>query len=149
MNLNDFYDNKIEMSTVFVLKPIIDVLYNEVSEYKKEIERLNKIIEELREHKTHKKVEIEIKKNEIIDLTDSDEEFDDEQYAKQAEAPPASSPICERDQVENQKNISENLNSNNDDIKNVKMIGGKEKKEYMKDYQRTYRKKQKEMRAEN
>lgn len=140
------------MSTVFVLKPIIDVLYNEVTEYKKEIERLNKIIEELREHKTHKKVEkveVEVKKNEIIDLTDSDEEFNDEQYAKQAEAPPASSPICDRDQVEDQKNIIENSTLNNDDVKNVKMIGGKEKKEYMKEYQRTYRKKQKEMRAEN
>ncbi len=140
------------MSTVFVLKPIIDVLYNEVSEYKKEIERLNKIIEELRGSKTHKKVEkveVEVKKNEIIDLTESDEEFDDGQYAKQAEAPPASSPICDRDQVENQKNISENSTFNNDDIKNVKMIGGKDKKEYMKEYQRTYRKKQKELRAES
>ncbi len=140
------------MSTVFVLKPIIDVLYNEVSEYKKEIERLNKIIEELRGSKTHKKVEkveVEVKKNEIIDLSESDEEFDDEKYAKQAEAPPASSPICDRDQVENQKNISESSTSNNEDVKNVKMIGGKDKKEYMKEYQRTYRKKQKELRAKS
>ncbi len=140
------------MSTVFVLKPIIDVLYNEVSEYKKEIERLNKIIEELRGSKTHKKVEkveVEVKKNEIIDLSESDEEFDDEKYAKQAEAPPASSPICDRDQVENQKNISESSTSNNEDVKNVKMIGGKDKKEYMKEYQRTYRKKQKELHAES
>lgn len=139
------------MSTVFVLKPIIDVLYNEVNEYKKEIERLNKIIEELREYKTHKKiekVEVEIKKNEIIDLMDSDEEFDDDKYTKQAEAPPASSPISDREQVENQKNNNENLTSNNEDIKNVKMIGGKEKKEYMKEYHRNYRKKQKELHAE-
>ena len=139
------------MSTVFVLKPIIDVLYNEVNEYKKEIERLNKIIEGLREHKTHKKVEkveVEVKKNEIIDLVDSDEEFDDEQYAKQAEAPPASSPICDRDQVENQKNINETSTSYNEEVKNVKMIGGKEKKEYMKEYHRSYRKKQKELHAE-
>jgi hypothetical protein len=140
------------MSTVFVLKPIIDVLYNEVSEYKKEIERLNKIIEELRGSKTHKKVEkveVEVKKNEIIDLSESDEEFDDEKYAKQAEAPPASSPASDRDQVENQKNIIESSTSNNEDVKNVKMIGGKDKKEYMKEYQRTYRKKQKELRAES
>lgn len=139
------------MSTVFVLKPIIDVLYNEVNEYKREIERLNKIIEELREHKTSKKVEkveVEIKKNEIIDLIDSDEEIDDEQCAKQAEAPPASSPICDRDQVENQKNISENATLNNDGVKNVKMIAGKDKKEYMKEYQRSYRKKQKKLHAE-
>ncbi len=140
------------MSTVFVLKPIIDVLYNEVSEYKKEIESLNKIIEELRGSKTHKKVEkveVEVKKNEIIDLSESDEEFDDEKYAKQAEAPPASSPASDRDQVENQKNIIESSTSNNEDVKNVKMIGGKDKKEYMKEYQRTYRKKQKELRAES
>lgn len=150
-NLNDFYDNKVEMSTVFVLKPIIDVLYNEVNEYKKEIERLNKIIEELREHKTHKKVkkvDVEVKKNEIIDLVDSDEEFDDEQYAKQAEASPASLPISDREQLENQKNNNETATSKTDDVKNVKMIGGKEKKEYMKEYHRSYRKKQKEVYAE-
>jgi hypothetical protein len=140
------------MSTVFVLKPIIDVLYNEVNEYKKEIDRLNKIIEELKGLKTHKKIEVievEQKKNEVIDLTDSDNDSNDEKYAKTAVAPPASSPICDRDQVENQKNINEIHTSNNGDIKNIKMIAGKDKKEYMKEYQRTYRKKQKELRAES
>jgi DNA-directed RNA polymerase alpha subunit len=141
------------MSTVFVLKPIIDVLYNEVNEYKKEIERLNKIIDELKGRKFHKKVEVievESKKNEIIDLTDSDyDSDDDEKYAKQAEAPPASSPVYECEQEENKNNNNENVSSSNDDIKKVKMIGGKEKKEYMKEYQRTYRKKQKELRAES
>jgi DNA-directed RNA polymerase alpha subunit len=141
------------MSTVFVLKPIIDVLYNEVNEYKKEIERLNKIIDELKGRKFHKKVEVievESKKNEIIDLTDSDyDSDDDEKYAKLAEAPPASSPVYECEQEENKNNNNENVSSSNDDIKKVKMIGGKEKKEYMKEYQRTYRKKQKELRAES
>jgi TolA-binding protein len=132
------------MSTVFVLKPIIDVLYNEVNEYKKEIERLNKIIDELRGRKTDVKQQINVKKkqeNEAIELSDSE---DDEAFAKEAEAPPMSAANPVVIQVEKQNENSENSTLLQEDDKNVKLIGGKDKKEYMKEYQRTYRKKQKE-----
>lgn len=132
------------MSTVFVLKPIIDVLYNEVNEYKKEIERLNKIIDELRERKTDVKQVTNVQKkqvNEVIEISDSE---DDEAFAKEAEAPPTSAANLVLTQVENQTENNENHTSIQEDEKNVKLIGGKDKKEYMKEYQRTYRKKQKE-----
>lgn len=132
------------MSTVFVLKPIIDVLYNEVNEYKKEIERLNKIIDDLRERKTDVKQTNNLQKkkvNEVIQSIDSD---DDEAFAKAAEAPPTSAATPILIQVENQNEDNKNSTSIEEGDKDVKIIAGKDKKEYMKEYQRTYRKKQKE-----
>jgi hypothetical protein len=140
------------MSTVFILKPIIDVLYEEVNEYKKEIERLNKIIDELKNRKTdtevNRKVSTRAKNNvkpvkevQIYEISDSE---DDEIFAKEAEAPPTSSPATVIGQVEKHEEPKENVTINNDDVKNVKMINGKNAKEYMKEYQRNYRKKQKE-----
>lgn len=134
------------MSTVFVLKPIIDVLYEEVNEYKKEIARLNKIIDELRERKTVKEFDKEmvnlIKNNEIdvnVEYITECNNEDDEAFAKEAEAPPTSHIVHEH--VEKQHDTNYICIS---DDKTVKMINGKDKKEYMKEYQRTYRKKQKE-----
>jgi hypothetical protein len=132
------------MSTVFVLKPIIDVLYNEVNEYKKEIERLNKIIDELRDRKTDVKQAPNMQNkqiNEVIELSDSE---DDEDFAKAAEAPPMSVTNVVLTQVENQNEENIICSLSQDDNKSIKLIGGKDKKEYMKEYQRTYRKKQKE-----
>lgn len=126
------------------MKPIIDVLYNEVNEYKKEIDRLNKIIDELRERKTDVKQVTNLEKkqvNEVIELSDSE---DDEAFAKAAEAPPTSAANPELIQVEKQNDDDENCSLTQEDDKNIKLIGGKDKKEYMKEYQRTYRKKQKE-----
>jgi hypothetical protein len=140
------------MCTVFILKPIIDVLYEEVNGYKKEIERLNKIIDELKKRKTdtevNRKVPTRAKNNvkpvkevQIYEISDSE---DDEIFAKEAEAPPTSSLATVLTQVENQNENTKNDSLVQEDEKNVKMIGGKNKKEYMKEYQRTYRKKQKE-----
>jgi hypothetical protein len=135
------------MSTVFVLKPIIDVLYEEVNQYKKEIERLNKIISDLTERKTSvKHVNVLTKNvkdaNEVVELSDDE----DDTLANLAEAPPSSSPAQPilLTHVENQ---NENINiptMTQEESKVVKLIAGKDKKEYMKEYQRTYRKKQKE-----
>jgi hypothetical protein len=140
------------MSTVFILKPIIDVLYEEVNEYKKEIERLNKIIDELKNRKTdtemNRKVPTRDKHNvksvkevQIYEISDSE---DDEIFAKEAEAPPTSSPANVLIQVEKQNETNEKCTLLQEEDKNVKMIGGKNKKDYMKEYQRNYRKKQKE-----
>ena len=140
------------MSTVFILKPIVDVLYDEVNEYKKEIERLNKIIDELKNRKTDTEVNMKlptrarnnikpVKEVQIYEISDSE---DDEIFAKEAEAPPTSSPASVLTQVEKQNENNEKCTLIQEDDKNVKMIAGKNKKEYMKEYQRTYRKKQKE-----
>ena len=82
-----------------------------------------------------------LKEVQIYEISDSE---DDEIFAKEAEAPPTSSPANVLIQVEKQNEIDEKCTLVQEDEKNVKMIGGKNKKEYMKEYQRTYRKKQKE-----
>lgn len=140
------------MSTVFILKPIIDVLYEEVNEYKKEIERLNKIIDELKNRKTDTDVNMKmpirarnsvkpIKEVQLYEISDSE---DDEIFSKEAEAPPTSSPATVVTQVEKQNETNDLYALIQVDEKNIKLIGGKNKKEYMKEYQRNYRKKQKE-----
>ncbi len=138
------------MSTVFILKPIIDVLYNEVNEYKKEIERLNKIIDEMKKRKTYKDFDNAIIKSIVngtigvnIEQYCDINENDDNIYAKEAEAPPTSQPTVQV-QVEKQNNTNENDTILQEDTEIIKTIGGKNKKEYMKEYQRNYRKKQKE-----
>jgi hypothetical protein len=130
------------MNTILVLKPIIDALYDEMKEYK---EKTDKRIKEL-------EVELSVFRNKrkrpevaqsVVVIDDSD---DDEAFAKAALAPPASSlaPATVVAQVEIKKENTENLTTTKEDVKSVKMIGGKDAKEYMKEYQRTYRKKQKE-----
>jgi hypothetical protein len=146
------------MSTVFVLKPIIDVLYEEVSQYKNEIERLKKIISEQNEIIERKTAEASVKPVNIVEKSvkavengvNIIGERDDDAYAALAEAPPASSPPqVLLEQVENQNEIIENHTSTQEDSKVVKLIGGKDKKEYMKEYHRNYRKKQKENQQKN
>jgi len=130
------------MNTILVLKPIIDALYDEMKEYK---EKTDKRIKEL-------EVELSVFRNKrkrpevaqsVVVIDDSD---DDEAFAKAALAPPASSlaPATVVAQVEIKKENTENPTTAKEDVKSVKMIGGKDAKEYMKEYQRTYRKKQKE-----
>jgi hypothetical protein len=131
------------MNTILVLKPIIDALYDEMKEYK---EKTDKRIKEL-------EVELSVFRNKrkrpevahsVAVIDDSD---DDEAFAKAALAPPASSlaPATVVAQVEIKKENTENPTTTKEDVKSVKMIGGKDAKEYMKEYQRTYRKKQKDI----
>jgi hypothetical protein len=140
------------MSTVFVLKPIIDVLYEEVSQYKKEIERLNKIISELTERKTNVKTVRVVPKTvkEEINEEEDYEDVDEDSLAELAAAPPSSSQETSLlEQVENQNKIIEKPTTVQEESKTVKLIAGKDKKEYMKEYHRNYRKKQKEIQQKN
>lgn len=140
------------MSTIFVLKPIIDVLYQEVSEYKKEIERLNKIISELTaERKTSVKT-VSISDNTVSNVLKNTKkvanevvEINEEALATLAEAPPSSSPDPLLNQEENIDEEEQIPTIVQEEKKIVKLIAGKDKKEYMKEYHRNYRKKQKEM----
>lgn len=128
------------MSTIFVLKPIIDALYNEMKEYEEKTEKRIKELEaELAALKSKRKRPT-VAQN-IVVLEDSD----DEAFAKAAEAPPTSSPASVLAQVEKQVEIKDNTATSVEDVKNVKMINGKNAKDYMKEYQRNYRKKQKDI----
>lgn len=127
------------MNTILVLKPIIDALYNEMKEYKERSDKRIKELEtELSMLKQQKKQQSSIP---IVIESDSD---DDDAFIETAMAPPASSPTSVLTQVEIKNENSQNNTTHQDEIKSVKMIGGKDAKEYMKEYQRSYRKKQKE-----
>jgi hypothetical protein len=127
------------MNTILVLKPIIDALYNEMKEYKEKTDKRIEDLElELAVFRSKRKRPVMAQNVVVID------DSDDEAYAKAAEAPPTSSPESVLAQVENKKEVVENATTVKEDVKTVKMIGGKDAKEYMKEYQRSYRKKQKE-----
>lgn len=128
------------MNTILILKPIIDALYDEMKEYKDKTDKRIKELEvELSLFRNKRKRPLVAENVVVIDESD-----DDDAFAEVARAPPASSPAPVVTQVEtkNENNVISTMQQ--DDVKNVKMIGGKDAKEYMKEYQRTYRKKQKE-----
>ena len=127
------------MNTILVLKPIIDALYDEMKEYK---EKTDKRIKELEAELAvfHNKRKRPVVAQNVVVIDDDD----DEAFAEAARAPPASSPAPVVVQVETKKETIEDTTNDKEDVKNIKMIGGKDAKEYMKEYQRTYRKKLKE-----
>jgi hypothetical protein len=120
------------MNTILILKPIIDALYDEMKYYQ---ERTDKRIQWLEGQLTQYKNKESYDKfvNEVTNDID-----DDDAYAEAALAPPAAVV-----QVEIKNELEKNTSAPEEDTKTVKMIGGKDAKEYMKEYQRTYRKKQK------
>ena len=129
------------MNTILVLKPIIDALYDEMKEYK---EKTDKRIKELENELAVLRIQRKrpTVAPSVVTIEDSDDD-NDEVYAEVALAPPASSLAPALAQVEIKKDIKQISSTEQEDIKNVKMIGGKDAKEYMKEYQRSYRKKQK------
>ena len=130
------------MNTILILKPIIDALYDEMKDYKDKTDKRIKELEvELSVFRNKRKRPLVAENVVVIDESDDD---DDEAFAEAARAPPASSPATVLVQVETKKENIEYNTNDKEDVKNIKMIGGKDAKEYMKEYQRSYRKKQKE-----
>ena len=134
------YKYKME-SSVFMLKHIVDKFYEDAMIYKERIDSLEKKVKQLEEDNAKlvsqsKKVE---KKVEVVTLVDSD----DDVYANDALAPPAAAlaPIKEEKQVV----IVENSTVLQEESKNIVVNVDKDRKEYMKEYQRNYRKKRKEI----
>lgn len=122
------------MNTILILKPIIDALYEEMRLYQERTDRRIQWLEgQLTQYKNKESYESFIKEMKSTD------DINDDDYAEAALAPPAAVV-----QVENKTEIRENTTTTQEDTKTVRMIGGKDAKEYMKEYQRSYRKKQKE-----
>lgn len=129
------------MSSIFVLKPIIDVLYDEMNEYKQQIVMLTNTIKRLEsENNQLRRNRGKEVRNEVVEV----ESEDDENFAEAAAAPPASSPAGPVVQEEKQVKSDENVRITKEEGKQVRIINGKDAREYMKEYQRSYRKKQKE-----
>lgn len=126
------------MSSILILKPIIDLLYEEVKDYK---DKMDKRVKELEAEVATLKVQRKrpVVASNVVVLDESD---DDEAFAEAALAGLAPEPVTKQVEIKNE--IKENTNTSQEDTKSVKMIGGKDAKEYMKEYQRSYRKKQKE-----
>lgn len=130
------------MNSILILKPIIDMLYDDMKEYKDKTEkRIKELEEELASLRIRRKRPM-VAQNVVV-VEDSD--VDDEAFAEAAQAPPTSSLAPVLIQVEKQTENSEKQTLPQEDTKTVKMIGGKDAKEYMKEYQRSYRKKQKDI----
>jgi hypothetical protein len=125
-------------SSVFMIKPIVDKFYEEANIYKERIRELEKKVESLSKALAQS-VTAKKKKNEVVTIEDSD----DDVYANEALAPPASSlaPVKEEKQVV----IVENTTTAQEDNKQVNVDLAKDRKAYMKEYQRNYRKKQKDI----
>lgn len=129
------------MASILILKPIIDVLYEEMKEYKDKtdmrIRDLENEVKLLRSQKPHEPV-----LNNVVII---DDDIDDDIYEEEAMAPPTSSPATVVEQVEIKEEKEEKHTTTQEDIKTIEMIKGKDRKEYMKEYQRNYRKKQKNL----
>jgi hypothetical protein len=132
------YKYKME-SSVFMIKPIVDKFYEEANIYKQRIKELEKKVESLSKALAQS-VTAKKKKNEVVTIEDSD---NDEDYAEEALAPSASSlaPVKEEKTI----TIGENSTTPQEDNKQVNVELTKDRKAYMKEYQRNYRKKQKDI----
>ncbi len=126
-------------SSVFMIKPIVDKFYEEANIYKQRIKELEKKVESLSKALAQS-VTAKKKKNEVVTIEDSD---NDEDYAEEALAPSASSlaPVKEEKTI----TIGENSTTPQEDNKQVNVELTKDRKAYMKEYQRNYRKKQKDI----
>lgn len=128
------------MTSILILKPIIDVLYEEMKEYKEKTDkRIRELENEVKLLRSQKCQEPVLKNVVIVD------DIDDDIYEEEALAPPTSSPATVLEQVEIKEEKDEKPSTAQEDIKTIEMIKGKDRKEYMKEYQRNYRKKQKNL----
>jgi hypothetical protein len=143
------------MNSIFVLKPILDLIYEDAKRDKEEIEALKKRITFL-EGELKNRVQGVVMSEPVTAATAAtvttvaaatvasvsvsepvheikSVEIDDSQYAAEASRPATSVPISLKNEV-----VQEG------DTKTVQMVNNMSKKEYMKEYQKNYRKKQKE-----
>ena len=123
------------MNTILIFKPIIDALYEEMKNYQDRTDkRIQWLESQLAQYKNKESYENFIKEMKETDNND----INDDDYAEAALAVSGVVP-----QVENKTEIKDDASTTQEETKTVKMIGGKNAKEYMKEYQRNYRKKQK------
>ena len=127
------YKHKME-SSVFMLKPFVDKFYEEAKMYKERIETLEKRIVQLEEENVKLVSQAKKKKPDVVVIGD-----DDDVYADEALATSSLAPVKEEKTV----TVVENVTSMQEDNKQVNVVVDKNRKEYMKEYQRNYRKKQK------
>ena len=132
-------------NSIFILKPIIDALYEDAKRDREVMEALKSKISMLEKENS----ELYAENRRLESKVDGMVEIDDAAYAAEASAPAtcftgATSHAEEKventviEPVEQEEQVEESL-------KTVKMVGTLSKKEYMKEYQRNYRKQRKDI----
>lgn len=131
-------------NSIFILKPIIDALYEDAKKDREVMEALKNKISMLEKENS----ELYAENRRLESKVDGMVEIDDAAYAAEASAPATcvishveekvENKVVEPEEVEQVEQVEESL-------KTVKMVGTLSKKEYMKEYQRNYRKQRKDI----
>jgi hypothetical protein len=132
-------------NSIFILKPIIDALYEDAKRDREMMEALKNKISMLEKENS----ELYAENRRLESKVDGMVEIDDAAYAAEASAPATSVTSHAEEKVENKvvepeeqaKQVEEQV----EELKTVKMVGTVSKKEYMKEYQRNYRKQRKDI----
>lgn len=130
-------------NSIFILKPIIDALYEDAKRDREVMETLKNKISMLEKENSDLYAE-----NRRLTKMDGMVEIDDEAYAAEASAPATCTISHVEEKVENKVVYPEeqsNPEEPEESLKTVKMVGTLSKKEYMKEYQRNYRKQKKDI----
>jgi len=130
-------------NSIFILKPIIDALYEDAKRDREVMEALKNKISVLEKENS----DLYAENRRLESKVDGMVEIDDAAYAAEASAPATCSTTCvishAEEKVENK--VEEPVEEPVEELKTVKMVGTVSKKEYMKEYQRNYRKQRKDI----
>lgn len=133
-------------NSIFILKPIIDALYEDAKRDREVMEALKSKISMLEKENS----ELYAENRRLESKVDGMIEIDDSAYAAEASAPATCTTACAishaEEKVENKVvEPEEQVEPEEESLKTVKMVGTVSKKEYMKEYQRNYRKHKKDI----
>lgn len=133
-------------NSIFILKPIIDALYEDVKKDREVMEALKAKISMLEKEN----LDLYAENRRLESRVDGMVEIDDAAYAAEASAPATcttGSSTCTVSQVpvEEKNKVVEPVEPVEESLKTVKMVGTVSKKEYMKEYQKKYRKQRKDI----
>lgn len=134
-------------NSIFILKPIIDALYEDAKRDRDIMEALKSKISMLEKENS----ELYAENRRLESKVDGMVEIDDAAYAAEASAPATCSTTCAISQAEEkvENKVEEEqvkqVEPEEESLKTVKMVGTLSKKEYMKEYQRNYRKQKKDI----
>jgi cell division protein FtsB len=128
-------------NSIFILKPIIDALYEDVKKDREVMDALKAKISVLEKENSELYAENRRLESKV--------EIDDAAYAAEASAPATcmTGSTCAVSQLpaEEENKVIEPIEQVEESLKTVKMVGTVSKKEYMKEYQKKYRKQKKDI----
>jgi hypothetical protein len=132
-------------NSIFILKPIIDALYEDVKKDREVMDALKAKISVLEKENS----ELYAENRRLESRVDGMVEIDDAAYAAEASAPATcttgSTCVVSKLPSEEENKVIEPVEPVEESLKTVKMVGTVSKKEYMKEYQKKYRKQRKDI----